>query len=80
MEDWREYRTQLHIGQSWGLMEVSESPHTVGAAKLVNVKKKQRPYYSSKQKWHTLKAQVVVGYLNGLIVCTTFDKGRTSFV
>jgi hypothetical protein len=33
-------------------------------------------FYSGKQKRHTLKAQVVVDYLSGLIICTAFGKGR----
>lgn len=55
---------------------MSESPHTSGAAKLVNAQKKQRRYYSGKQRWHTLKAQVVVDDLPTQIVCTAFGKGR----
>ncbi|KAM3096896.1 transposase family protein [Phormidesmis sp. 146-35] len=50
------------------LVDVSESP--------IERPKKQRRYYSGKQRWHTLKAQVVVDYLSGMIVCTTFGKGR----
>jgi len=42
----------------------------------LNVQKKQRGYYSGKQKQHTLKAQVVVNQANGHIICTAFSKGR----
>jgi hypothetical protein len=38
--------------------------------------KKQRGYYSGKQKQHTLKTQVVVNQANGQIICTAFGKGR----
>jgi hypothetical protein len=41
-----------------------------------NAQKKQRSFYSGKQQAHTLKAQVVVDYLTGMIVCTAFGKGR----
>lgn len=45
--------------------------------RAIERQKKQRSFYSGKQKRHTLKAQVVVDYLSGLIVCTAFGKGRT---
>jgi hypothetical protein len=39
--------------------------------------KKQKRYYSGKQKCHTLKAQVLVEFEMGQIICTVVDKGRT---
>lgn len=39
--------------------------------------KKQKRYYSGKQKCHTLKAQVLVEFETGQIICTAIDKGRT---
>ncbi|KAM3092059.1 IS5 family transposase [Phormidesmis sp. 146-12] len=110
MEYWREYRTQLHIGQSWGIDETTVGrmvrkietiliqsgefsllgkkhlyqPSSKGSVLLVDVtecpierpKKNQRLFYSGKQRWHTLKAQVVVDYLTRMIVCTAFGQGR----
>lgn len=42
----------------------------------MNAQKKQRLFYSGKQRGHTLKAQVVVDYWTGMVICTDFDKGR----
>jgi len=42
----------------------------------LNAQKKQRDYYSGKQKHHTLKTQFVVNQANGQIICTAFEKGR----
>ena len=104
------YRTQFHIGQSWGVHETTvgrivrkvedilvrtQTVRLPGKKRLLhplssiacywwmglneqlNGQKKQQLFYSGKQKRHTLKAQVVVDYLSGLIVCTAFGKGRT---
>jgi hypothetical protein len=40
-------------------------------------KKKQKRYYSGKQKCHTLKSQVLVEFETGQIICTAVGKGRT---
>ncbi len=50
-------------------MDVTESP-------IERPKKKQRQYYSGKQKRHTLKTQVLVNQATGQIICTAFGKGR----
>ena len=39
--------------------------------------KKQKRYYSGKQKCHTLKAQIVAEFDTGQIICTAVDTGRT---
>ena len=39
-------------------------------------KKKQKKYYSGKQKYHTIKSQVLAKK-NGEIICTAFSKGKT---
>jgi len=39
--------------------------------------KKQKRYYSGFSKCHTLKAQVLVEFETGQIICTAVDKGRT---
>jgi hypothetical protein len=39
--------------------------------------KKQKRYYSGKQRCHTLKAQLVVEWESGQIICTAVDMGRT---
>jgi transposase len=42
----------------------------------LNVQKKQKSCYSGKQKYHTLKAQVVINIETKEIICTDFDKGK----
>ena len=39
--------------------------------------KKQKRYYSGKQKCHRLKAQLLVEFETGQIICTAVDTGRT---
>jgi len=39
--------------------------------------KKQKRYYSGKQKCHTLKAQLLVEFETGQIICTAIDTGTT---
>ena len=39
--------------------------------------KKQKRYYSGKQKCHTLKAQLLADFTTGQIICTTIDTGKT---
>lgn len=39
--------------------------------------KKQKRYYSGKQKCHTLKAQLLVEFETGQIICSAIDTGRT---
>lgn len=50
------------------VVDVTETP--------VERQKKQRQFYSGKQKRHTLKSQVVVNQATGAIVCTAHAKGR----
>jgi hypothetical protein len=40
-------------------------------------KKKQQKYYSGKQKYHTIKSQVLANKKSGEIICTAFSKGKT---
>jgi DDE superfamily endonuclease len=40
-------------------------------------KRRQRRYYSGKQKCHTLKAQVLIDWESGQIICTAIGTGRT---
>lgn len=42
----------------------------------LNAPKKQRRYYSGKQKCHTLKAQIIVDASTQRILATAFGKGR----
>jgi transposase len=42
-----------------------------------SVQKKQRRFYSGKKRSHTLKMQLVIDQLTGLILCTFFGVGRT---
>ena len=39
--------------------------------------KKQKKYYSGKQKYHTIKSQVLANTKSTEIICTTFSKGKT---
>ena len=39
-------------------------------------KKKQKLYYSGKQRCHTLKTQLIINRLTREVICTTFGKGR----
>ncbi|WP_420156235.1 transposase [Thermoleptolyngbya oregonensis] len=45
--------------------------------KLKIVQKKQKRYYSGKQKCHTLKAQLLVDFENGQVIATAIDQGKT---
>ncbi|REJ58127.1 MAG: IS5/IS1182 family transposase, partial [Microcystis wesenbergii TW10] len=40
-------------------------------------KKKQKRYYSGKQKCHTIKSQIVADVKTRMILCTAFGTGRT---
>ncbi|EHJ15035.1 Transposase, IS5 family, partial [Crocosphaera watsonii WH 0003] len=50
-------------------MDVMES-------KIERPKKRQKQFYSGKQKEHTLKTQLVIQQETGLIVCIVNGKGR----
>jgi hypothetical protein len=39
--------------------------------------KKQKKYYSGKQKYHTIKSQVLANKKSPEIICTAFSKGKT---
>ena len=39
--------------------------------------KKQKKYYSGKQKYHTIKSQVLANKKSGEIICIAFSKGKT---
>jgi hypothetical protein len=49
----------------------------VGEMEIERPKKKQKRYYSGKQKCHTLKAQLLVEFETEQIICTAVDTGRT---
>ena len=40
-------------------------------------KKKQKKYYSGKQKYHTIKSQVLANTKSNEIICTAFSNGKT---
>lgn len=42
----------------------------------LSVPKKQRKWYSGKKKRHTQKVQIVADKNTGLVICTSFGKGR----
>ena len=48
----------------------------VGEMEIERPKKKQKRYYSGKQHCHTIKAQLLVEFETGQVVCTAIDKGR----
>ena len=111
LEYWREYRSQFHIGNSWGLHETTVGRIVrkvedllvkcgkfrlpskralyqpgwewkvmvvdVGEMEIERPKKKQKRYYSGKQKCHTLKAQLLVEFETGQIICSAVDTGKT---
>jgi hypothetical protein len=51
------------------VMDVTETP-------IERPKRRQRQFYSGKQKQHTLKCQVILDLISGQIICTFFGKGR----
>lgn len=51
-------------------MDTTESP-------IERPSKKQKKYYSGKQKQHTIKSQVIINLETKEIICTAFDKGST---
>ncbi len=44
---------------------------------IERLQKKQKKYYSGKQKYHTIKSQVLANKKTGEIICTAFSKGKT---
>ena len=51
------------------VVDVTETP-------IERPKRRQRDYYSGKQKQHTLKCQLVIDQVTGAIICTFFGKGQ----
>lgn len=51
------------------MLDVTETP-------IERPKRRQRQFYSGKQKQHTLKCQVVSEQATGRIICTFFGTGR----
>lgn len=49
----------------------------VSEMEIERPKKKQKRYYSGKQKCHTLKSQLLVDWETGKIICTAVEKGKT---
>ena len=64
-------RALYQPGWEWKVMVVD-----VGEMEIERPKKKQKRYYSGKQKCHTLKSQLLVEFATGQIICTAFEKGR----
>lgn len=52
------------------VMDVMES-------QIERPKKRQKQFYSGKQKEHTLKTQLIIGQKSGLIICLANGKGKT---
>jgi hypothetical protein len=40
--------------------------------------KKQKKYYSGKQKYHTIKSQVLANTKSTEIICTAFSNGKNA--
>ncbi len=51
------------------VLDVTETP-------IERPKRRQRQFYSGKQKRHTLKCQLVIEQATGSVICTFFGKGR----
>ncbi len=51
------------------VLDVTETP-------IERPKRRQRQFYSGKQKQHTLKCQVVIEQATGKVICTFFGKAR----
>lgn len=49
----------------------------VGEIEIERPKKNKNATESGKQKCHTMKAQLLVEFETGRIICTAVDKGRT---
>jgi hypothetical protein len=64
-------RVLYQPGWEWKVMVVD-----VGEMEIERPKKKQKRYYSGKQHCHTIKAQLLVEFETGQVVCTAIDKGR----
>ena len=65
-------RALYQPGWEWKVMVVD-----VGEMEIERPKKKQKRYYSGKQKCHTLKAQLLVEFETGQIICSAVDTGKT---
>ena len=61
---------QSSLDEELVVMDVMES-------KIERPKKRQKQFYSGKQREHTLKTQLVIQQKSGLIVCLVNGKGRT---
>ena len=48
----------------------------VGEMEIERPKKKQKQYYSGEQHCHTMKAQMLVEFETGQVICTDVEKGR----
>ena len=58
------------LDENFILMDVMESP-------IERPSHHQKSFYSSKQKQHTLKTQVVFGQKSNQIICLAHSKGKT---
>ena len=64
-------RQRYQSGWEWKVM-------VVNMAKMeIERPKKQQRYYSGKQKGHTLKAQLLVAFETGQVICTAVNMGKT---
>lgn len=48
----------------------------VAETEIERPKKKQKPYYSGKQKCHTLKMQLLINQATLEVICAAIGKGR----
>jgi hypothetical protein len=59
------------------IQEIETVAVDVSEHEIERPQKKQKKYYSGKQKYHTIKSQVLANTKNGEIICTAFSKGKT---
>ena len=59
------------------IQEIETVAVDVSEHEIERPQKKQKKYYSGKQKYHTIKSQVLANQKSGEITCTAFSKGKT---
>lgn len=74
LEYWREYPTQFHMAQRWGLSE----PTVWRITKVENILKRGADFrLPGKKKRHTIKSQVIVNLSTRAVIWTAHRPGKT---
>ena len=81
-ENWRHFKQSWRISLAWSApvatIEIRNRSDYCWCCRNGNwaTPKKQKHYYSGKQKCHTLKMQLIINQTDKSVICTEFGKGR----